>query len=178
MAFNPIGSQPAQPTQPSLKELMLAFAEQKTLEKQVENMTETGDYILVKTLLEIVDEDDYYKVREIKEKMAEKFDEEQKWLKTEWVGRALKRLGFTDKRRVGTGVEYRLNRKDVIDLAERMGITIKEEEVAQREETKPGYCWVCGRLLPSDLKNCTVLDGKYVHLECYHKAVEGLHRYG
>ena len=46
------------------------------------------------------------------------------------------------------------------------------------DSQKSGYCWVCGHLLPADLKNCTVLDGRYVHLECYHKAVEGLRRYG
>jgi len=104
--FDPTLPPTSQSSESSLYSLMVEFAKRKCKEKKIENMTETGEYILVQTLIQMVDENRYYKVKEIKEAMAKNFDEEQKWLTTAWVGRALRRLGFTDKRRVGTGYEY------------------------------------------------------------------------
>lgn len=112
----------SQTTQTTLSSLMLKLALEKAEEKKTENMTETGDCILIETLLDMVNADSYYKVKEIRDETAKHFDEEQKWLNTKWVGRALKRLGFTDKRRVGTGYEYRLTKQGVRDIAERLGI--------------------------------------------------------
>jgi hypothetical protein len=43
-------------------------------------------------------------------------------LTTKWVGSCLKRLGFKEKHRVGTGYEYKLSKDVVQDLAVRMGI--------------------------------------------------------
>ena len=79
--------------------------------------------------------------------MLEAFDEEQKWITTRWIGNALRRLGFKDKRRVGTGYQYKLNRADVKDLAARLGVEPPEktklddfEEVKKwiRENQKDG----------------------------------------
>jgi hypothetical protein len=69
--------------------------------------------------------------------MAQAFDEEQKWLSSEWVGRALKRLGFTDKRRVGTGCEYKLSAKAIIDLAERLNIPVNNARETDAHVTQP-----------------------------------------
>ncbi|MEM3618562.1 MAG: hypothetical protein QXK47_05775 [Candidatus Bathyarchaeia archaeon] len=101
---------------------MSTLAGKTTEEKKVENTAETAEYILVETLTKIVTHDGYYSVRQIKEAMLEAYDEEQKWLSTKWLGRALKRLGFTEKRRVGRGVEYYLTLKAVQDLAERLDL--------------------------------------------------------
>lgn len=105
-----------------LYDKILDFAIKKTEEKNVENMTEVGEYILVQTLLNLVKENRYYKVKTVKEAMVQNFDEEQKWLNSRWVGRALRRLGFTEKRRVGMGTEYLFHVSQVKDLAERLGI--------------------------------------------------------
>lgn len=106
-----------------LYERILKFAEQKSREKLTENLTETLDFILVQTLNAIVKEDGFYKVKTIKEAVAANFDEDQKWLTTKWIGNALRRLGFAEKRRFGTGYEYYLSREKVADLAERLGIS-------------------------------------------------------
>lgn len=106
----------------NLYDKMKSLAEVKANEKHIENITETGEYILVESLLSLVDEDRFYKVKEIREEMENKFEEEQKWLTNKWVGRALGRLGFSEKRRVGGYAEYRLNPIIVKDLAERLGI--------------------------------------------------------
>jgi len=105
-----------------LYDKILNFAQKKTEEKNIENITEVGEYILVQTLTSLVKEAQYYKIKEVKELMAKNFDEEQKWLNTRWIGKALRRLGFTQKRRVGTGYEYLLTPSQVEDLAERLGI--------------------------------------------------------
>lgn len=105
-----------------LYQRMKSLAEEKSGEKHVENMTETGEYILAETLLAFVEKDDFYKVKDIRDSMTAKFDEDQKWLTNKWVGNALRRFGFTEKRRVGTGIEYKLAIKSVQDLAERLQI--------------------------------------------------------
>jgi len=106
-----------------LYERVLQFAIEKSNEKLVENLTETLDFLLVQTLTSIVAEDGFYKVKEIRDAMASNFDEPQKWLTTKWIGNALRRLGFTEKRRFGSGYEYFLAKDKVLDLAERLGIS-------------------------------------------------------
>jgi hypothetical protein len=128
------GSQHAQPTLPTL---ILDLARRKCRERQVEEMTETGENILVQTLLDLVQSDGYYSLKQIRMAVAASFDEEQKWLTNEWVGRALKRLGFSEKRRVGPGVEYHLTQKAVENLAERMGIRAKPITVKVKDQFKP-----------------------------------------
>jgi len=108
----------------NLFERMLALAEKATEEKQAENIAETDDYILLQTLAKIVVKDGFYQLRFIRDSMAEMYDEEQKWLTTKWVSRALKRLGFHEKRRVGRGVEYKITVEAVKDLAERLGLCL------------------------------------------------------
>lgn len=134
--YIPLDTQDAQDTQDTLLEEMKKYAQSKAEEARTENMTETGDYILAKTLVEMVNADDYYKVKDIHENMASQFDEQQKWLSTDWIGRAMKRLGFKDKRRVGKGVEYKLKIEVVKDVAERIGIEEKSEEKPKGETPK------------------------------------------
>ena len=143
----PSPSQPTLPSQPSLEKAIIEFALQKVKEKQVENVTETRELVLIQTLLEVVQADGYYKAKIIKEAMAQKYEEEQKWLRSEWIGRALKRLGFTDKRRVGTGTEYYLKRQQVEDLAIRLGIVPQEKaensSVQQNSQKENSIQQVC-----------------------------------
>jgi predicted RNA binding protein YcfA (HicA-like mRNA interferase family) len=111
----------------SLRSLMVQLCVENAKARMTEDMTETGETLLTQVLLKLVGEDGFYKVKTIKESMASLFDEEQKWLTTKWVANALRRLGFTEKRRVGTGYEYRLRRQEVQDLAKRMGVDESEQ---------------------------------------------------
>ena len=102
---------------------MIELAIDKAKERVTENITETGEYVLVQALTEIVEEKTgYISVKDIRDKMFQFYDDEQKWLNTKWIGRALGRLGFSDKRRVGTGIEYQLSVKTVNDTANRLQI--------------------------------------------------------
>lgn len=111
---------------PDLYHEMMQLALRKTEEKRIENVTETGEAVLVSTLLKLVKNPGYYKVKEIKDVMTEQYAEEQKWLNNRWIGRVLGRLGFKDKRRLGTGIEYKLTRVTVLNLAERLGLNPSE----------------------------------------------------
>lgn len=116
----------------SLFHAMVSLACESAKQRHIEDMTETGDTILVQILKTLVTSDNYYSVKEIKDKMQTAFDEEQKWLTTKWIGNALRRLGFKDKHRVGTGYQYKLNMDEVNDLAKRMG----NEETEPKKETE------------------------------------------
>jgi len=128
----------------SLTSFVIKLAVEHARQKQTENMTETGELILIQTLLKAVAEDNYYKVKSIKEGMAASFDEEQNWLTTKWIGNALRRLGFKEKRRVGTGYEYKLNVADVRDLAQRMQIDTIAVETGSTLASNKLPCEVCG----------------------------------
>ncbi len=114
-----------------LYDRILKYAIQKEDERLVENITETREYLLVQALTKLVQskknsseiyEDGYLPVHKIKDALAEYFDGEQRWLTSRWIGKALRRLGFKDKRRVGTGYEYLIPADKVSDLAERLQI--------------------------------------------------------
>ena len=119
----------------NLSEKIMKLAKDITSEKQTENVTETGEYILAQTLIKMVDEDRFYPLAEIKKEMAGAFDEVQSWLQTKWIGRALKRLGFKEKRRVGRGIEYRLTPDAVADLAQRLNIPQPEPSLTSTSLT-------------------------------------------
>ena len=115
---------------------MFKLALKLSEEKTTENLTQSGEFLLVEAMLNVVDKDNYYSIKELKEKTVEYFDDEPKWLNSKWTGRALKRLGFTEKRRLGTGIEVRLNKDEVRDLAERLGIRKPVEEIKIGEISK------------------------------------------
>ena len=58
--------------------LMLELAIEGAKQRQIEDMTETGETLLIRVLLKLVTKDDYYKVKAIRDEMAKLFDEEQK----------------------------------------------------------------------------------------------------
>jgi len=106
-----------------LYEKMVRFAKEKTDEKSIEDITESGEYVLAKSLVEFVEESGFYKVKDIRAIMEGNFDGGEKWLNDKWVGRTMGRFGFSNKRRVGSGIEYYLTPKMVKNLASRLSIT-------------------------------------------------------
>lgn len=125
----------------SLCSPILGLAVDDAKQRLTENITETGEVILLQVLTQLVNKNNYYPVKTLKNKMAESFDEEQRWLTTRWIGSALRRLGFTEKRRVGTGYQYFLKKEDVNDLAKRMNLPSKPEK-SFGEELKEIKDWI------------------------------------
>lgn len=114
-------------TPSSLTECVIGLAQENAKIKHTEEMAETGEFILLQVLLAHITESNYYRVKVLRDKMATYFDETQDWLTTRWVGNALRRLGFMEKRRVGPGYEYRLDPKTVKDIAGRLGVEANAE---------------------------------------------------
>jgi hypothetical protein len=115
----------------------------------------------------------WVKVKHVKELLESRFEEKQEWLTTAWIGRALRRLGFTDKRRLGTGYEYNIPSATLEDLRLRMQIEEAPEEPEQPKGPEVKSCFLCNMALPKDLSNTTTLDGKEVHIACYKQTMEG-----
>jgi len=112
----------------NLFDVLHEYAKVKMKEKQIEEMAEQSEHLLIKTLLSLVVEDQYYAVKTIKEEMLMLFEEEQKWLTTRWIGNVLRRLGFKEKRRTSKGYEYLLTVNKVQELAKRLGILEQDEK--------------------------------------------------
>lgn len=93
------------------------FAEKKAKETEMDNAVNSADYLLIETLSQIVTEDDFYPIKLIRDTMG--INETAVWITSEWVGAALKRLGYTDKRRHKNGTEYRITPGSVKNLIER-----------------------------------------------------------
>jgi DNA-directed RNA polymerase subunit RPC12/RpoP len=168
-----ISDSPSSPS--SLTSLMFSLACSQAAQRHTENITETGEEILVSVLSSLVEPGqmtNWIKVKDIKAKMNEQFEDEvQQWLTSRWVGSALRRLGFLDKRRVGTGYEYQIIPKVVDDLCERMQIPKLNNPPEENEATT---CALCLKLLPADHKETTTWDRKEVHVSCFSKIQEGL----
>ncbi|MHA1169391.1 MAG: hypothetical protein ACTSRU_16310 [Candidatus Hodarchaeales archaeon] len=110
---------------------MLEYSRQKIEEMRMEEISETFDFLLVKTLLKKVERDEeFYLISEIKNWVAENYDYENipNWLTPRYVGSILKRLGFKNKRRTSAGIEVFITKMAVRDQAARMNIETEENE--------------------------------------------------
>lgn len=124
------------PTPLTLFEQLLDVSVDLILEKETENITDTGESWLLMGMLKQVVTDGYYKPKELEAAAAAEFVEGlPEWFNSKWVGRALKRLGFKEKRRCGRGIEYRLTPETVKDMADRLGVSLppKAEEEAEKK---------------------------------------------
>jgi hypothetical protein len=121
-----------------LFERMKLLAKVKSTEAHNENVSDTLEYLLVRALLKIVEKDDFYKIKLIRSKMTESYDEEQDCLTHRWIGAALKRLGFIEKRRIGDGTEVRLTVKAVTDMGERLGVLEVDSPCTQSSQNTLG----------------------------------------
>jgi len=111
---------------------IIPWAEAKAEEKQNIELNDSRDLILLRALVNNVDRDGEYSASEIKEWVKKEFagEEEQKWLRAEWVGRALRRLGFLDSRKLSKagGRHYYFIRYQFLQgLAHRAGLLLPEE---------------------------------------------------
>lgn len=109
-----------------LKNILINAVKHEKLRRE-EDITETLDSILVELLLELVEGENYYRVKDIANKLKETNPDDEKWLTTRWVGRALKRLGLViEKKRHTSGVMIKISESEVKKIAEKLGISVVE----------------------------------------------------
>lgn len=95
------------------------------IERSNESQTESIDIheaVLVETLMELVDHDGYYPLTDIKNEFILRL-EDYNFVNSRYLGNILRRLGFTQHRRVGSGYEYFLQTTAIRNLARSLRIS-------------------------------------------------------
>jgi len=109
-----------------LYEEMKHFAIEKVGESRNENL-DSHEAVLIEVLLSQVDEDGYYQLSDIKVEMVLSYGYNPSWWNERYIGKLLRRLGFSNKRRRGTGTEYFLTVSGVKGCAQRLGVGVVSE---------------------------------------------------
>lgn len=119
-----------------LKIFINAVRHEKT--RREEDLTETLDSLLIELLLQTVKEDNYYRVKDITQKLKEGNPDDERWLNQRWVSRALKRLGLIKERKKhSSGLMVKILVNDVKAVAGRVGITLTEAvDILKKPEKK------------------------------------------
>jgi hypothetical protein len=113
--------------------LVLNYAVEYEKVKREGEKSSSNNLTLLQTLLKLVDRDDYYFIKHIREKMVEEMNEgAPSWLTNEWVSRTLKRFGFVERRRVSKGTQIHLTPNQVKDVAARFCIIPPSSPVASQ----------------------------------------------
>jgi hypothetical protein len=95
----------------------------------------------------------------IKEEMSGQFEESQDWLTSKWIGTSLRRLGFSDKRRVGIGYQYNIQYSAVIDLKQRMQVDAPTEPKKSLKKTlESTWQWISSHKDENGLIDITSLE--------------------
>ena len=119
---------------------LLKFALSKTDEQKKFDIIEQSEVILISALSELVGEDQYYLLKDIRAIVLEKFDDEQKWLTSKWVSKVLRRLGFSEFVRRGDGTHVLLTKTEVELVCKRYGIGIpknaSQSSLTSQDEVK------------------------------------------
>lgn len=98
----------------------------------------TEEQVLMETLLSLVTDDDFYKLKEIRDAMASRLDSGG-WLDPRRVARLLRTLGFTETRRMAQGTEFKFEVEKVKDAARRLGVSVDSvdsEDAGEKEVLK------------------------------------------
>lgn len=94
--------------------------------KQEDDVSDSAENTLLQALLEMVQDKKFYRVAEITSLLKEK-EGIGEWANTKWVGRAIKRLGISTKKRVVNGrAEVLLDVDAIKKKAKDMGINTEE----------------------------------------------------
>ncbi|MHA1829699.1 MAG: hypothetical protein ACTSX6_13755, partial [Candidatus Heimdallarchaeaceae archaeon] len=109
-------------------ERMKRLAVERTEENRMEHL-DTDETVLVEVLLSMVTEDDFYSLRDIRNRIRLYLDDGN-WFSERRIGNLLRRLGFSERRRTGSGFQYFLRVSDIEDCARRLDIV----EVGERSE--------------------------------------------
>jgi uncharacterized protein YlaI len=108
------------------------------LRKESENRAlyyrQTNESLLVETLIEMVKRDDWYTIKAITTEFSSKLDSPD-WVRPDVVGRMLKRIGVSEKRRVSRGYEYHLTPEIVQSLSNRYRSPIDVGKILLRKFT-------------------------------------------
>ena len=119
----------------SVLKKLLKFLVNAVREKRAVEVGESRDVALICALLRNVEKDDFYPTRTIREWVLDEIesDEPPKWLTSSWIGRALRRIGVREKRKVRNRNEWRLSPELVRDIARRYIANLSLDEELRKK---------------------------------------------
>ena len=134
-----------------LYQKMLKFAEKKVNDRIMDSELDTIEFLTVKVLLNMVTAKEYYKLKNIVDRVRENYEDEAKWINSQYLLKVLKRIGVIEHRkRVMNGMMILMTPESIKDLATRMGIdTVTEIEtkvsvITVNDDKKLMKCDNCG----------------------------------
>jgi hypothetical protein len=116
---------------------MLNFAIEKSKEKKIDELSDIWDLNVLYALLELAETDGYIFTKDILAKCKE-LDESMEKTTTQWIGRTIKKFGFTDKKREGRGIKIGIVRDKLLEVCNRYGVEVKEAEKTDEEPKSEG----------------------------------------
>ncbi len=124
----------------TLTGLIERLAEANSRERAQEENANSIDHQILRVLYDLTEiSDDYYPFSRIKKDLLADFDKEPDWITERWLGSALKRLGFKDKRRVKGKYQVLIERAKVEDIARRLKVSLGTEEGQEGPEKSPVF---------------------------------------
>lgn len=110
---------------------LIPWAEGKAEEKEIIELNDNKDLMLLHTLTRHVDKTAEYSAVQIRDWLKGEYPEDEakgmEWLNTAWIGRALRRLGFLDSRKLsreGGRHFYTVNKDKLDSLARKARLTV------------------------------------------------------
>jgi hypothetical protein len=102
--------------------LVLQYAQTHEEMRREEENVLSNEHTLLAVLLNRVEKDDYYNLKDIKRWMADEIGCEPTWLTERWISNALKRFGFAKKRKMKS-IQIYLSVDALKNAAARIGLT-------------------------------------------------------
>ncbi|MEN3059579.1 MAG: hypothetical protein ABC542_02750 [Candidatus Methanosuratincola petrocarbonis] len=125
---------------PFLSILIEKLAKASVEERAQEEEAESIDHFLLRALYSLANvKEGYYPLVVVKNALLPYLDGEPEWVNNKWIGRALKRLTFKDKRRTSKGIEYHITKQRVEDIARRLKVELEADQPSQEAEKPPVF---------------------------------------
>jgi hypothetical protein len=114
---------------------ILGIAKEMVDEKKNDEIIESKDVLLYNFVAQMAYNAEFINVSEMVRRFKDYIGEAGDWLNSEWMGRALKRLGLiVQKRRVGRGIDVVINQIKAIEKSGMFKPDEKKEEVKDFQE--------------------------------------------
>jgi hypothetical protein len=116
---------------------LIEFIQNTTREKEMTEKTEEFESVILKIMEDMIN-NDWVSVKNITKKLIESGENEE-YVNEKRVGRALTSLGFREKRRISSGIEYHITYQDYFSICRSLNVDIDyelfKEKMLQSKET-------------------------------------------
>lgn len=178
----------AQTIEPTIAESLIGFLKASFEDRDLQDITNDWGFILFSSMLKTVEKPRFYAVSEVSVWCRENIGMNSEAALVRWIGKTLSKIPLFQKRRVGSGVEYFLNKELVQDYMERTGYPIdttqttlttlkfNNDEIQEMTESIYDICTFCKQNTLVKYTSVKAIGRNYCE-ECITKAPEKLAYY-